>query len=112
MEKVDVPMENQEFTVNINEYVKVKFTEMGRQIWYDDMVALNKQIGKEVVTPQYPEVDSEGYSKVQLWELMRLYGPYMRIGGTVEHNTFPFHTEIILKGKPINFVTNTSVKEF
>ena len=31
----------------------------------------------------YPEVDEEGFTKFQLWELMSIYGPHLRMGCNV-----------------------------
>lgn len=77
---------------NINDTVKVKLTDMGKDIYYHQYDQFN-------LTPEYPEVDEIGYTKFQLWELMRLYGQCISMTGTVKNNTLPFHTEIIiLKG--------------
>jgi len=80
---------------NINNSVKVKLTEKGRTIYYNRDVELNKFYGKEVIKPRLPKEDKDGYFQIQLWELMRLYGPHM-FNGCEQ----PFETEIIL-GDPI-----------
>lgn len=81
---------------NINNNVKVKLTQMGRDIFYNHIEEINKCYSKVVVEPYYPEVDENGYSEFQLHELMRLYGKHLSMGGTVERNTLPFDTEILV----------------
>jgi len=66
-------------TINLNEYVKVKLTDYGKDIYYHQYDHLNKY--REIITPHFPEEDNKGYSTFQLWDFMRLYGEYMYMGG-------------------------------
>jgi hypothetical protein len=76
---------------NINDYVKAKLTDLGREIYYHQYDETNKQYGREVIKPHYPDIDTDGYSTFQLWKLMTLYGDSMQIGFDVV-----FESEIIL----------------
>ncbi len=57
---------------NINEEVRVKLTDYGQQIHRSYYVS---------IATSFPvkdkEVDSDGYSRYQLWELMKIFGKYM-----------------------------------
>lgn len=66
--------------VNLNVIVKVKLTDLGKNIYYHRFDNLNEWItnrGGDPLERTYPEVDDEGYSEFQLWHFMKLYGPYM-----------------------------------
>lgn len=84
--------------ININDYVKVKLNQQGKEIYfhlYDeqrkDMVA-RKGYYPQYLQPQYPSVDSEGYSSFQLWQFMQIYGSYLHIG-----NDLPFETDLLFE---------------
>lgn len=62
---------------NVNNYVKVKLTERGKAI-----------MKKEGVLREY-KADKDGFSKWQLWELMRVFGNYLFNGCEI-----PFEMEI------------------
>lgn len=73
---------------NINENVKVKLTDKGKDIYfhqYDDYPTINAS---------YPKVDNNGYTRFQLWDLMKLYGSYMGLC-----KDLVFETTIILDNK-------------
>jgi hypothetical protein len=69
---------------NINEYVKVRLTDHGREIHrqsYDrlmEKLRLNYDYKPFRYTP--PEEDDEGYSEWQLWVLMQEFGPHVYNG--------------------------------
>ena len=67
---------------NINDHVKVKLTDVGKDIFYHQFDDLNRT-GFLYIEPYYPIVDEEGYTKFQLWELMSIYGPHLRMGCNV-----------------------------
>lgn len=61
--------------VNINEYIKVKLTDKGKEIYrnyYHD-------IDDEHVPTL--DIDEEGYCKFQLWEFMHIFGEHFRMVG-------------------------------
>ena len=61
--------------VNLNEYIKVKLTDKGKEIYrnyYND-------IDDECVPSLY--VDEEGFCKFQLWHFIRIFGEHFCLGG-------------------------------
>lgn len=66
--------------INLNDYVKVKLTDSGKDIFYHQYDQINEKYGKEVCTPYYPEEDSDGFIEIQLWRLMQIYGPAISMG--------------------------------
>jgi len=73
---------------NINDSVKVKLNDRGREILKQQHDLLFKDI------PRYreftlPQEDEQGWSTWQLWRLMETFGPHISIGFEV-----PFETEI------------------
>lgn len=82
--------------MNINDTVKVKLTDYGKTIYYHRYDKLNESYGKTMIQPSYPKVDKDGYTRFQLWDLMKLYGTSLSMDGTVENNTLPFETEIFI----------------
>ena len=56
---------------NLNEYIKVKLTAKGKQIYkdyYDN-------------DPPTLDVDDEGYAKFQMWDFMQIFGEHISMGG-------------------------------
>lgn len=74
-----------EVRINLNEPVKFKLTDKGKDIFYHQYDVFNKRMldsGRacSLIEPYFPKEDSNGYTTMQLWEFMNLYGPYMKIG--------------------------------
>lgn len=75
---------------NVNEYVMVKLTEIGK-------AELRKQndelraVVKSLRPYSEPEEDDQGYTKYQLWDLMSTFGHLMVMGCEP-----PFETDIIV----------------
>ena len=72
-------------SVNLNEIIKVKFTDYGRDIYYhryDSLIewAERSGVGTKYIFPSYPEVGEDGYSEIQLWEFMQVFGSYIHMG--------------------------------
>ena len=66
-----------EIKINLNEYVKVKLTDLGKDIyyrWYDE---LNARLGTVIYEPKFPKEDDKGYTYFQLWDFMEIYGKYI-----------------------------------
>lgn len=74
--------------VNINEYVRVKLTDTGREFYKKHCEELYKNF-PELMLYHPPKEDHEGWSKWQLWHLMQLFGPIISLGCIT-----PFDTEI------------------
>lgn len=73
---------------NINNYVKVKLNERGKEILKKEWDS-RPNIFRSQFEFELPEEDEDGYSKWQLWNLMTTFGEYMWLGCVV-----PFETEI------------------
>jgi len=79
-----------EIKFNINNYVKVKLTDVGKQIYSNGQKKLNQFYGKYIFELE-PELDTEGYWKEQLWVIMAMFSDSIFNGCDI-----PFETEIIL----------------
>lgn len=62
--------------INLNETIKVKLTDLGKEIYYHRFDDVNKMARSEVIKPTMPDVDEEGYTRFQLWYFMQLYGEH------------------------------------
>lgn len=72
---------------NINDYVKVKLTDHGREIHKQQYEQWFKDMPWYEYTP--PQEDAEGWSKWQMWDLMQTFGAVLYNGCKL-----PFETEI------------------
>lgn len=66
--------------INLNDFVKVTLTDLGKDIYYHQFDKVNEVIKKRggtPITPHMPKVDAEGKTVFQLWQFMELYGEYM-----------------------------------
>lgn len=66
--------------INLNENVKVKLTDYGKDIYYHQYDELNRRLGKELLEPSFPIIEEDGYTEFQLWMFMELYGEHIGIG--------------------------------
>ena len=82
--------------INLNDFIKVKLTDWGKEIYYHQHDDLNKCIekrGGKLITPEMPQVDADGKTKFQLWYFIELYGKYI---GLVKRNVIePLDLEVI-----------------
>ena len=72
-----------EVKINLNECVKFKLTDYAKDIYYHRCDDVNKSIiknGGKPLTPHMPKTDKDGYTTMQLWDFMNLYGKYMGLG--------------------------------
>ena len=68
-----------QISLNLNDAVKVKLTDWGKEIYYHQFDALSENIrrrGGTPIEPRMPPVDADGYTTMQLWAFIQLYGPY------------------------------------
>ena len=65
--------------INLNEPVKVKLTDLGKEIYYHRYDRANQIAGREICKPSFPKEDENGYTEFQLWHFMELYGEYIGI---------------------------------
>lgn len=77
-------MQNKTFKFNINQFVRVRLSDFGRAIHRREWDAF------PYCSYQPPHEDENGWSRWQMWDLMRTFGPHL-FNGAVE---LPFATEI------------------
>jgi len=71
--------------INLNQVVKIKLNSKGKEIffhkddWLREGVIRVKGHCPDYLKPVYPQEDDFGYSEFQLWELMKIYGSYLRM---------------------------------
>ena len=68
-----------ETRINLNDWIKVKLTNHGKDIYYHRYDDINQSYGKIICEPDYPKADKDGYTKFQLWQFMQLYGKHIGI---------------------------------
>jgi hypothetical protein len=77
---------------HFNAQVKVKLTQTGWDIINKQYALMNERLRARGVEEEFTfdNVDEEGYSRFQIWDLMGRFGDYMR-PGYLE----PFHGEMV-----------------
>ena len=83
-----------QFRINLNESIKVKLTDWGKEIYYHQYDRINQIAGREIGKPMFPKEDENGYTKFQLWCFMELYGEHV---GMAKKNVIE-PLEIVYKG--------------
>ena len=68
-----------EVKINLNELVKVKLTDLGKDIYYHQYDELNARLGRVIYEPTFPEEDDKGYTYFQLWNFIEIYSKYIGI---------------------------------
>ena len=63
--------------INLNEPIKVKLTDWGKEIYYHRYDRVNQIAGREICKPKFPKEDENGYTEFQVWCFMELYGEHM-----------------------------------
>ena len=66
-----------EVRIKLNEVVKVKLTDLGKDIYYHQFDELNQRCGRIVCKPSFPKEDAEGYTEFQLWNFIETYGKHI-----------------------------------
>lgn len=61
----------------LNEPIKVKLTDWGKEIYYHQYDRVNRIAGREICKPKFPKEDENGYTEFQLWCFIKLYGEHM-----------------------------------
>lgn len=82
--------------INLNDFVKVTLTDLGKDIYYHQFDKVNefiKKRGGKPIIPHMPKVDAEGKTVFQLWQFIELYGEYM--GLTKPNVIEPLDLEVI-----------------
>lgn len=72
--------------INLNDTIKVKLTPLGADIYYrqyDDFIEQMKRENNhkvlETVKPRMPRIDKDGFTEIQFWHFIQLYGEYTGI---------------------------------
>jgi len=63
--------------INLNEPIKVKLTDWGKEVYYHQYDRTNQIAGREICKPKFPREDENGYTEFQLWCFMELYGEHI-----------------------------------
>ena len=63
--------------INLNEPIKVKLTDFGKEIYYHQYDRINQIAGRKICEPKFPKEDENGYTEFQLWCFIELYGEHM-----------------------------------
>jgi hypothetical protein len=71
------PAQPEPIRINLNEPIKVKLTDWGKEIYYHQYDRTNQIAGREICKPKLPKEDENGYTEFQLWCFMELYGECM-----------------------------------
>ena len=71
------PSEPEPIRINLNEPIKVKLTDWGKEIYYHQYDRVNQIAGREICKPKFPKEDENGYTEFQVWCFMELYGEHM-----------------------------------
>jgi len=81
---------------NVNDYVRVRLTEKGHEIMRKEHEALRDAFPGVFDEFKEKKADEQGWSNWQLWQLMKTFGPHIKMGMPI-----PFETEIDIpqKGK-------------
>lgn len=66
--------------INLNERIKVKLTDCGKEIYYHRFDDVFRQTELSVFKPEFPKTDEEGYTTFQLWDFIHIYGNYIDMG--------------------------------
>lgn len=66
-------------SMNINDIIKVKLTDKGKEIIQKDYARLISLYPTLDIKPCYVE-DEDGYIEFQMWDFMRLYGSHFYVG--------------------------------
>lgn len=86
--KTLVTIQNQTYGINLNDIIRVKLTDHGKDIYYHQFDDLNNTCDKPIIIPSYPKVDVNGFTEMQLWNFIRIYGQYIYPGSklVIENN--------------------------
>ncbi len=71
---------NMKTRINLNDTIRVKLTDYGKEIYFHQFDGLIKKHPDIGIEQSYPLVDENGYTEFTFWGFMSLYGEYMNIG--------------------------------
>ena len=82
------------FTINLNDEVKIKLKDQGIEILKQEHERINQLLKRKDKFEL--KLDEDGYYKEQLWKIMQVFGKYIAFGADV-----PFETDIIVFEKAL-----------
>ena len=94
--------------INLNERIKVRLTDLGKDIYYHQFDNLNERAGRCVLKPVYPKTDEDGYTEFQLWVFIELYGRHI---GMAKPNVI-YPNEIVRVEEPTTDTAPVAFKGF
>jgi hypothetical protein len=62
--------------INLNDTIRIKLTDLGKDIYYHQHDELNEYLKTKGVSPfepKMPKVDADGFTSMQLWCFIELY---------------------------------------
>lgn len=69
--------------LNLNDKIKVKLNPLGAEIFYnqhEELIEMLKARGIDAFKNRMPQIDNDGYTEMQLWYFMELYGQHIGMG--------------------------------
>ena len=66
--------------INLNETIRVKLTDLGKDIYYHQFDELHEALKSRGISPNQPtmpRVDADGFTSMQLWRFIELYGSHI-----------------------------------
>ena len=73
------PAQQESIRINLNEKIKVKLTDWGKEIYYHQHDRTNQIAGRKICEPKFPKEDENGYTEFQLWAFIELYGEHIGV---------------------------------
>ena len=99
--------------INLNERIKVRLTDLGKDIYYHQFDDLNERAGRCVCKPEYPKTDEDGYTEFQLWVFIELYGKHIGIAkpNVIYPNEIVCIEEPTIEAEPVKHELREAVEE-
>ncbi len=82
---------------NINNHVRVKLTDKGKDIYYHQHDEHNKRMGEygmDPIKPSYPKINKDGYYETQMHQLMYVFGESLSMGSVLPFDSNVYIEEI------------------
>lgn len=61
-----------DIVVNLNDFVRFKLTDYGKRVYDQWFIDLR-------IKPVELRIDKDGYTKMQLWQFMEIFGPHIHM---------------------------------
>jgi len=69
-------------TINLNARIKVKLTELGKDIYRRSFTSINEKYRRPVFKPSEcePKIDTDGFTEFSLWDFIHTFGEAIYLG--------------------------------